>query len=229
MKLFCFPYAGGSSQIYKEWQNNFSSDIAVIPFEMAGKRCRLSEKPYQSHADAAEKILLEIKKDLSSPYSLFGHSMGAVIVFILAHEIVKQGLPQPEHVFLSARKPPHISDEDDGTWLLPETEFIKVLKKYGKTPGAVFSSKEMLDYFMPILRNDFMLAEFDKSFNFPQLDIELTVFYGLGENMSEDDALDWNRYSSQECSVFGIPGDHFFIDENKNEVIRRIEKKILDS
>ncbi len=37
LKLFCFPYAGGSSIVYEKWRKLLSPSIELIPIEYPGR------------------------------------------------------------------------------------------------------------------------------------------------------------------------------------------------
>ncbi len=228
MNLFCFPYAGGSSRIYKEWNSSLSGDINVIAYEMAGRAARMAEDSYKSQEDAVERILSEISSDLSDPYCFFGHSMGSTIVYLLLKEIKKRGLPEPEHVFLSGGKAPHLKSQNDRMHLLPEDSFIELLKSYGGTPSEFFENRELLDFFLPKLRNDFMLAVlgFEEIPEVAPLDIDFSILYGENEDLSEEQSLEWQKYTTGKCTVHNVSGTRFFIDEHPEEVIKIVDRTI---
>lgn len=231
MKLFCFPYAGGSSLIYKDWQAYFGKKIIVKAIEMPGKGKRIIEPCYLSMDEAVKDILQNIESDLKcGSYCLFGHSMGSRIVHCVLQEILDRQLPKPEHVFLSGSKPPHLKDEDKNTHLLPDDEFIEVLKDYGGTPAAFFENRELVDFFLPILRNDFKLASFSspKDSIIDPFEIDITVLFGNNEdNLTSDEAEEWRQYTSKDFNIHCITGSHFFINENPKEVLSIIENTVL--
>lgn len=41
-KLFCFPFAGGSSIVFRKWQEKFPKEIEVIAVELPGRGRRLN-------------------------------------------------------------------------------------------------------------------------------------------------------------------------------------------
>ncbi|MEO0378321.1 MAG: thioesterase domain-containing protein, partial [Cyanobacteria bacterium P01_A01_bin.17] len=46
--LFCFPYAGGSSAIYRSWEMHLSPQIQLCPVELPGRGQRFNESPFQT-------------------------------------------------------------------------------------------------------------------------------------------------------------------------------------
>lgn len=230
MILFCFPYAGGSSVIYKDWQSFLGESIKVKPFELPGRGKRFSESTCNSLDEIVEDIIGNICIDLQeNSYSLFGHSMGATIVIKLLEEINKRAMPLPKHIFLSGSKPLHLKDESVNDHLLPDNEFIDVLRDYGGTPDEFFDNQELIDFFLPRLRSDFKLASFQiehesliESYN-----TDITVLYGdSDENTKIHEVYEWGKYTEKKLNVHCIKGDHFFIDKNPSDVLSVVKKQL---
>lgn len=43
IKLFCFPCAGGTAQMYYKWKKELSGSFEIIPVELAGRGLRTGE------------------------------------------------------------------------------------------------------------------------------------------------------------------------------------------
>ena len=89
------------------------------------------------------------------PYSIFGHSMGALVAFELVLSLEHAREPGPLHLFVSARRSP---DEPDGAppvHVLPDEAFIdRLQERYGAIPEAVRQEPELLALLLPPLRAD---------------------------------------------------------------------------
>ena len=46
LRLFCFPYAGGSAMMYRTWSDFLPTNIEVCPIELPGRGSRMREKAY---------------------------------------------------------------------------------------------------------------------------------------------------------------------------------------
>lgn len=230
MKLFCFPYAGGSALIYKEWQSYLGEDFTVRPFEMAGRGRRIREYCYNSLEEAVESILTELIAEFySGSYCLFGHSMGAMIVARLLEVITERGLPKPEHVFFSGSQPPHLKDKSMNFHELPDDKFIELLRSYGGTPDEFFINKELLDFFLPLLRNDFSLANTKKESVINPCNVDISVLYGDKESdLNVEDLNEWKKYTTGKFSLHKVLGSHFFINENPGDVVNIIKKSLVN-
>lgn len=226
MNLICFPYAGGSSLIYKNWQSFFNDDVNVISYELAGRGKRITEKPYDSIDEAIQEVFDNLKHVLENEsYSLFGHSMGASIVYKLMEKIREFAYPKPIHVFLSGAEPPHLKFNKEKIHLLPREKFLNILKCYNKTPNEFFHDKDLLDFYIPRLRSDFKLAStflVSEEYIIP-FTYDITCFYGNSDNFSEcKEIMEWKKYTTGIFKSYSISGSHFFIDENPNEIVKRI-------
>ena len=48
MKIFCLPYAGGSSSVFAKWKTYMSRDIEIVAPELAGRGTRFNDEKYVS-------------------------------------------------------------------------------------------------------------------------------------------------------------------------------------
>ena len=113
IKLFCLPYAGGSASIYNLWYKYLKPDIELIPVELSGRGRRINESGYETLDDAVDDAFNLIRHHiLGTEYAMFGHSMGSLISYKLAHKIRKHRLPKANHIFFSGRGAPHVPKSD---------------------------------------------------------------------------------------------------------------------
>ena len=88
IKLFCFPYAGGSAAAYNKWRQYLDKHIELRPVELAGRGRRIYDPLYQSIEEAVDDVYQLISPELAKgPYAFFGHSMGGIIAYELAYKI----------------------------------------------------------------------------------------------------------------------------------------------
>ena len=101
--IFIFPYAGGGASSFKNWGRHFKNS-GVYFAQYPGRENRFSEKAIKDIRELVEELFKAMKTvfDFTSPYYLFGHSMGTKIVYELALKIKESGLPNPEGLIISA-------------------------------------------------------------------------------------------------------------------------------
>src|SRR5471030_1190282 len=144
IKLFCFPYAGGSSVIYENWRKKLSPSIELIPIEYAGIGSRFAEPLFENINDVVEDVFHAIKKHLNTTieYSFFGHSMGALIAYELSHKLTQLKYTAPVHIFFSGKLAPHIENEYKPIHALEDVEFKEMLLKLGGTSRGALENED---------------------------------------------------------------------------------------
>jgi surfactin synthase thioesterase subunit len=230
IKLFCFPYAGGSARFYKSWQKYFPPEIEVIPIDPPGRGKRFGVNFCESVEGMVQDMFGQIKDQITDGrYAIFGHSMGGVVAQEITYVIRKAGLPLPMHLFLSGRGCPHIPDEDDEKiHLLPDAEFKAKLIDYGGTPEEVLANDELMNIFLPILRADFRVCDNyeheEQGWLFP---FGVTVLVGMEEKLTEEQIQGWQLYSAEPIKVNRFPGGHFFLHQHELNIVRIISHTLF--
>src|SRR5688500_10299004 len=121
-RLFCFPYAGGGASIYRKWARNSPPAIEVCPVQLPARENRLLEPSYTQILQLVPELARELEPYSDQPFAFFGHSMGALIAFELAHYLRRHGLPEPEQLFFSAHRAPHLPRRSSNLHLMPDQE-----------------------------------------------------------------------------------------------------------
>ncbi|MFS2126939.1 thioesterase II family protein, partial [Pseudomonas sp. Pseusp97] len=106
LRLFCLPYSGASAMVYARWKRQLPGWIDVCPVELPGRGRRFAESLHTDLRALASQLADEIAARLDQPYALFGHSLGGLLAFELAHALRDRGLPMPQALFASAAPAP---------------------------------------------------------------------------------------------------------------------------
>lgn len=228
--LFCFPYAGGSSAVFSSWKQSILPDIELYPVELAGRGRRTGE-PMYAHAEELMNDMLEIlAKQIQSgrEYALFGHSLGASIVYNITLRALQNNLNTPIRLFISGRGAPHIKRPDEKIYhRMNDIQFEAEVMKLGGTVPEVFLHKELRDLFLPLLKNDFKLAEtIDENVSVQPFEPPITVFQGIGDDLTTEQREGWKLYSRSSCDLYNFPGGHFFLNDHTPAMIRIINESL---
>src|SRR5262245_53914505 len=108
VRLFCLPYAGGGSGIYRNWPELVEPWIDPVPVQLPGRDSRLLEKPNPNLHAVVELLSDALLPYLDRPFALFGHSLGSLISFELCRRLRSIGAPAPVRLFVSAFHAPQI-------------------------------------------------------------------------------------------------------------------------
>ncbi len=229
-KLFCLPYAGGSSAIFNKWRQHLDRHIEIVPLELSGRGRRIYDPLYNSIDDAVEDLFPVVTPHLDgTPYAIFGHSLGSMISYRLALKLAGSNQPQPAHVFFSGRGAPHVANPDEEmVHQLPEEEFKKEIIQLGGTPREFFDHPELLDVLLPMLRSDFKMAEtYETPSQIKPFDYDISVFIGKQEEVTPEQMFGWKDHTSGICTLYYFEGEHFFINEKTETIVTIINRTLL--
>lgn len=225
VRLFCFPYAGGSSFIFRNWSNFLSPSVEVCAIEFPGRGTQLKLPPFNRIEPLVDAIASAINPYLDKPFAFFGHSMGGLVSFELAHLLRKRYGIAPTHLFISGSRAPQIPDTDPPIHNLPEPAFIAELRHLNGTPKEVLENAELMQLFLPILRADFAILETYIYTPKPLLEFPITVFGGLQDSEVGCDELHaWQEQTKADFNLHIIPGNHFFIHSSASFLLEKLAK-----
>jgi medium-chain acyl-[acyl-carrier-protein] hydrolase len=232
LRLFCFPYAGGSAAIFRGWQTLVASDIEVCPIELPGRGRRLQEPAFKTIQPLVIALRDAISGWLDKPFAFLGHSMGAVIAFELARELSNTLRLDPVHLFVSGRRAPQIPNTDPPTYKLPEPLFIEELRRLQGTPQEVLENEELLKLLLPLLRSDFELVHTYKYIPGGTLSCPIAVMGGIDDkDVTRDQLQAWREVSCGTFTLEMFSGNHFFVHAAEKlvaaSVMRELRQKSL--
>jgi len=227
LRLFCFPYAGSGALIYRTWANTLPMSIEVFPVELPGHGRRIGEAAFSDLMSLVKAIAPALTPFFDKPFAFFGHSMGAMISFELAHELRENHGMGPVHIFISGRCAPHISDADRIIYDLPEDRFVEELYRLNGTPREVFEHSELMQLMVPLLRADFEVCQTYQYSPKPPLSCSISAFGGLGDNEVPLEHLEaWREYTTRPFSMKMFVGDHFFLRTAESLLLHRISQEL---
>ncbi|CDM92286.1 Thioesterase (modular protein) [Xenorhabdus bovienii] len=219
LRIFCFPYAGGSAKTYLDWAEHFTDNIEIVAVQPPGRTTRLDEAPYEDLYSLVDELMAHAEFITKIPYAFIGHSLGCRVAFELACKLQSCGYPVPVHFFVSGCTAPHLRHNFPDTHDLPHDEFIRELRKMNGATDEVLLNSELMDFLLPVLKADFKMAETYQAKRC-LLKSPITVLSGDSDpDIKPIELYAWSELSSESLTVQYIPGDHFFIDQNKEKVI----------
>jgi len=223
MRLICLPYAGGSATVYARWKRHLPSWIEVAPLEWPGRGVRMDEPLQTDPAALADRLASElIRAQLAEPYALFGHSLGGLIAFELAHRLLALGAPRPRMLLVSGTEAPAMRDGSRWKEPLSDDALRDELLRLKGTPQEALESVEIMRGALPILRADFLMSGNYVYQRRQPLPCPLHVFGG-DQDETRLEALD--AWQAETSAVFGLdmlPGDHFFIHARQADLLNLV-------
>jgi len=223
MRLFLFPYAGGSPAVFGKWLAEFDVYIETFIAHYPGRGSRHNEQPIQRIATLVEKFAQAIQPFLDKPFAFFGHSVGGLIAYELAKPI------KPHALFISGCRAPHLPNPHPPIHQLPDPEFIKSLREFNGVPVEVADNSELMEFLLPLLRADFEAFEGYQP-NTHQLSCPIIAFGGLDDQRVSRKQLEkWALHTAADFRSQYFTGDHFFIHPNKTDIIASINSELIST
>jgi surfactin synthase thioesterase subunit len=196
LRLFCLPYSGASAMVYARWRRALPEWLQVCPLELPGRGMRMDEPLQRDIKVLAAQLADEISRDLNGPYALFGHSLGGLLAFELAHALRARDVPSPLALFASGTAGP--ARRDVSEYAIEKTDAQLIA----------------------ILRADFLLCG---SFSYGErtpLGMPIHVFGGKQDSVRADQLLDWQLDAASGFSLDMFDGHHFFLIQHESAVLR---------
>lgn len=224
-RVFAFPYSGAGSTAYFQWAKQCQSHASdFIGIQPPGRENRLREKPLTDLSVLLASLLPAITPLLDKPFVFFGHSMGALIAFELCRSLRNQGLPLPQHLYVSGFRAPDMPNPNKVLHRLSDQAIIDNLRQYGGTPEAVLSNKELMAMFLPVLRADFALHETYRYQPEAPLPCPITALSGVSDSISKPDYMrNWGRQTATYFEQVQYVGDHFFLHKHMSAILHRLQ------
>lgn len=213
-RLYCLPFSGGSSYSYRELEAAANGRFRVEALDLAGHGRRLGERPGTSMDALVEDAIRTMAIPPGAPYALYGHSLGALLAYLVARRFREEGFPLPLHLFVSGKQGPTVPRAASPRHLLDEPAFREMLRSLGGVPEEVLGDRELMEIFLPILRADFEAVDTYRHTASPPLPIPITAFLGDRDEASPEEAGAWALETSAPFRLHVLPGDHFFVNRH---------------
>lgn len=219
VRLFCFPFAGGSAASYLPLARQISGSVDVFAIQLPGRASRFKEPCLCELSVVVNHLTLALLPFLDQPVVFFGHSMGALLAYEVCCQLQRLDQALPKRLMLSACSAPHISGQGKTLHDLPSETFWREVKAMNGTPNDVLANPELLELIEPCLRADFQLVhswrQQNNTLNKPVLPITFELFAGIDDSsVSPEQVQEWARYSTQPSTLHRLKGDHFYLFES---------------
>ncbi|WP_270171312.1 thioesterase II family protein [Paenibacillus sp. SYP-B4298] len=225
-RLFCFPYAGGTSSVFRNWHKLLPDTVEVWAVQYPGHGTRIGEELYTDVRALASSAAHAIRPYMDKPVLFYGHSLGAIVAFELALYSKAQFGVGPMQLMVGGRNAPDAEREIAPIYRLPEEEFRAGLRLYGGTPEEVLADTELMDLCSPILRADFQMSE-TYVYEGGKLTCPIVAWGGKQDEMVPEPQLrNWERFTASRFKSEMLPGGHFFLMTHQQELIAGMTKEI---
>ncbi|SDG83768.1 Phosphopantetheine attachment site [Lentzea fradiae] len=238
VRLLCLPYGGGSTLLFQRWQGLLGDDVDVCPVALPGRGERIREPLLPNVYDVVDALAPEVAAACDKPVVIYGHSAGALIGYLLALRLRRDGVTVVRHLVAGAFSSPGTSENPfyrdcsralaaagyDG---VPSTEVIEALDakalhalaKLLRLPTPQDVDTEFLRLMLPVLANDIRLVGSFRPADAGLLDIPVTAVHGVRDDrVTEDEMRAWRHRTTAGFDFHALAGDHFFLHPDQRQL-----------
>jgi len=249
VRLFCFPFAGGGSAVYRNWPQSLDPAIEVIAIEPPGRLGRIKERPIGDMDEFVDMLVPELHGLLDRPFAFFGHCLGGLTMYETARRLIHTTEFRPFHLFASGARPPDRIDDqgsfeerlmrdlldlaqfriDLPPFAQPDDVFTEIIRHFNiRATEQLLEDPELREIMLPVIRAEFKLANNYEYVEEPPWEIPITCFAAHGDPyVSRGHALGWGRFTNSRLQVHMREGAHFAVVDDAEFIHGVINRELL--
>ncbi|MEU6484898.1 alpha/beta fold hydrolase [Streptomyces sp. NPDC046887] len=225
-RLLVLPHAGGSASFFHAWGTAFDHGTEVLVARYPGRHDRLTDPCVHSMEELADRVTAAITPLLDVPLTLFGHSMGASLAHEVALRLWREHGVSPAALHVSSRKPPHRLTPHQ-VYKEGDEALIEEVLRLGGTDEALLADPDLREVVLPAIRADFtIVGTYGPR---PADPVRCPVYAYIGDqdpSLSAADMSDWSEVTAEEFRLDVLPGGHFYLLDQHENLIRRIARRL---
>ena len=102
LKLFCFHFAGGTANAFRELADLMPNTIEFNAVQLPGRENRFAEPLVSDIKQLIPPLATALKNSMTGDFAFFGYSMGSLVAFELIRHIRREGWELPLHLTVAA-------------------------------------------------------------------------------------------------------------------------------
>lgn len=224
--LVCLPFAGAGASFFRPWQRVAGDSLTILPLQLPGRERRIDEDPYTDTRPATEGLLGDLRAALDADpalprrIALFGHSLGAVLAYELAHRLAAApGDLDLVRLFVSGSPHPAEQRTRRATGL-PDDAFLARVNEFAGYTHEALDDPEMRELILPTLRADVEMHETYTPSTDLALPAPLTVLRGSHDELvSREEAAAWAKVAGADFRSVELSGGHMYLAESAADLL----------
>ena len=229
VNLVCLPFGGAGASFYHPWSALAGDDLRVVPLQLPGRERRIDEEPFHDVQAATTALLADVRAVLhgGGRVALFGHSVGAVLAYELAHRLDSAPEFDVLRLFVSGAADPATGLSSNATGL-PDEEFLAKVNELTGYRHEALDDPEMRELLLPALRGDMAMHETYVPTT-TVLGVPVTALRGEHDSqVGRAQAAAWAGFTNRDFRLVELPGEHMYIAESAPELVRVIVAQLAE-
>ncbi|MFJ9566972.1 thioesterase II family protein [Streptomyces fuscichromogenes] len=226
--LICLPFAGAGASFFKKWHKDAPEGLHITAVQLPGREERFLDDPLTDASAAAEEAWERVAAELETTERavVFGHSLGAVLAYELAHRIAERGPVPLERLVVSGSAGPWKPRTGRATGLSDE-QFLTRVRGFAGYSHEAMRNPEMLELLLPLLRADVEMHENYRPSTGTPLKAPITALRGTDDDLV--DAAETSQWAATTTGAFTtaeLPGGHMYLTDHGPAVMRLIAAQL---
>ncbi|WP_030251125.1 thioesterase II family protein [Streptomyces violens] len=226
--LICLPFAGAGASFFKEWQQHVPEGLSILPVQLPGREERFIDAPHTDAARAAEEASSWVMEQIdgSARVALFGHSLGAVLAYELAHQLSGMEGVRLAHLFVSGSPGPWNGRESRATGLDDEG-FLAQVRRFAGYSHPALENPEMRELLLPMLRADVEMHESYRPASDKPLSASITSLRGREDELVDAAQIaQWEQATTGTFTTAELDGGHMYLADGSADLLQLIGAKL---
>lgn len=229
IRLFCFPFSGGSAAAFVNWQTALGPGIHVCAIQPPGRGTRFGEVPYVDWAPMLEDLVRTLRHWDDLPCAFFGHSLGGLVAFELARACSQDHAPVPRHLFISATNAPQTKPNRPDVTRMDDQALKARLREYNGTPAEILENHELMELLLPCIRADLTLLQNYRYETRPRLRVPITLLAGTEDpHLVHAELPTWRNETNANFCQHYFTGNHFYLQPEREKVLALLRETLID-
>jgi surfactin synthase thioesterase subunit len=222
-RVVCFSHAGGGASAFARWEQDLPPHVEVLAIQLPGRETRIREALRTDFDGIVRDVVERLVASPRGPTVLFGHSLGALFAFEVAHGLAAVDAG-PDGLVVSAAAAPDRGRRRLDLSGLSDAALLRELSQlYGGVPSLLFEDEELTSLYARVLRADLTMLGAYQSRPRRPLECPITALYGKDDRVVTGEGLSlWAPFTRGTFRTFGLEGGHFYLQQARTSVLHHV-------
>jgi surfactin synthase thioesterase subunit len=227
-RLVCLPFGGAGASFFRPWSAFAGDRLEVVPVQLPGRERQIDLDPYTDVHEAVTGLLPGLLAEVEGArVVLFGHSLGAVLAYELAHRLLDAPGVELLRLVVSGSPAPGVRRELTATGLADDDEFLARVKQIAGYEHEAMADPEMRELILPTLRADVEMHESYVPSTEEPLAVPITAVRGADDTLvSADEAAGWAKVTGRDFELVEVPGGHMYLTDSAPALLDLIDSTV---
>ncbi|MEU6131889.1 alpha/beta fold hydrolase [Saccharopolyspora sp. NPDC047091] len=228
--LVCVPFAGAGASYFRPWAEHVEPAFDLVPLPLPGREREIGAEPFRDASVAADFLRdAVIERVGTGEIVLFGHSLGAVLAYELAHRLADVPGIDLRRLVVSGSPGPWSTRRQRATGLA-DAEFLDQVREFAGYDHPALRFPEMRELILPALRADVEMHENYRPSRTEPLPVPITSLRGRDDELVDTEhAGQWSKATTGDFDLVELPGGHMYLTDSVGTVAELITAALSEA